>query len=455
MGLFSWFMQWFRGSSNRRDDVSRTQTNSPPQSVETDALRESSTSATPPDVPAKRVNERRPRRLIRSRPRLVSFRNDRRKARLHKAKVVEVEGARPYRFARFGSQTGRYLDLSCDGDDSKLQLRGLPVFHTPEGLAEWIGLPLNKLAWLVHRFSSGRPDSVERAHYHFTWRKKRSGGMRLIESPKQTLKHVQVKILREILDRIPAHPAAHGFVTGRSILTNAVPHVGQAVVVKFDLSNFYTTVGFSRVTAIFRALGYSREAAIWLSLLTTSAIPGNMPIDRKNLYSLTPYLRRHLPQGAPTSPALANLSAYMLDVRLLGMAKSFGANFTRYADDLTISGPEDLSRGLRTLIPLVQQIIRQERFQSNTSKRRVLRAHQRQSIAGVVVNTRTNVARVDYDRLKAILTNCVRTGPSQQNRDQVEDFAAHLRGRIAHVLQLNPARGQRLMAIFEKIDWHR
>lgn len=455
MGLFSWFMQWFRGSSDRRDDVSRTPTDSPPQSAETEALRESSTSVSPPDAPAKRAKERRSRRLIRIRPRLVSFRNDRRKARLHKPKVVEVKGASPYRFARFGSQTGRYLDLSCDGDDNKLQSRGLPVFHTPEALAEWIGLPLNKLAWLVHRFSSGHPDSVERAHYHFTWRKKRSGGMRLIESPKQMLKQVQVKILREILDRIPAHPAAHGFVAGRSILTNAVPHVGQAVVVKFDLSNFYTTVGFSRVTAIFRALGYSREAAIWLSLLTTSAIPGNMPIDRKNLYSLTPYLRRHLPQGAPTSPALANLSAYMLDVRLLGMAKSFGANFTRYADDLTISGPEDLSRGLQTLIPLVQQIIRQERFQSNASKRRVLRAHQRQSIAGVVVNARTNVARVDYDRLKAILTNCVRTGPLQQNRDRVEDFAAHLRGRIAHVLQLNSARGQRLMAIFEKIDWHR
>ncbi len=454
MGLFSWFMQWFRGSGDRRD-VSRTTTTSPPRSVETETLRESAPSTSPPDTPVRRSKERRPRRPIRIRPRLVSLRNDRKQSRLRKPKVVEVKGASPYRFARFGSQTGRYLDLSCDGDDSKLQSRGLPIFHTPEALAEWLALPLNKLAWLVHRFSSGRPDSVGRAHYHFTWRKKRSGGMRLIESPKQLLKQVQVKILREILDRIPAHPAAHGFVTGRSILTNAVPHVGQAVVVKFDLSNFYTTVGFSRVTAIFRTLGYSREASIWLSLLTTSAVPGNMPIDRENLYSLIPYFSRHLPQGAPTSPALANLSAYLLDVRLQGMAKSFGANFTRYADDLTISGPEELSRGLRTLIPLVQQIIRQERFQSNASKRRVLRAHQRQSIAGVVVNTRTNVARADFDRLKAILTNCVRTGPSQQNRDRVEDFAAHLRGRIAHVLQLNPARGQRLMAIFEKIDWNR
>ena len=375
------------------------------------------------------------------------------RARRSRPPVVEVKGASPYRFARFGSQTGQYLDLSGDGDDTKLLHRGLPLFHTPDQLADWIGLPLNKIAWLVHRFSAGRPVSVEQAHYHFTWRKKRSGGVRLIESPKQTLKLVQMKILREILDRVPAHPAAHGFITGRSIVTNAIPHVGQGVVVKFDLANFYTSVGFSRVTAIFRTLGYSREAAIWLGLLTTSAVPGNMPIDRQNLYSLTPYLRRHLPQGAPTSPALANLSAFLLDVRLTGMAKAFGANFTRYADDLTISGPEELVRGLRTLIPLVQQIIRRERFQSNPKKRRVLRAHQRQSIAGVVVNARTNIARSDFDRLKAILTNCVRTGPALQNREHVEDFAAHLRGRIAHVLQLNRSRGQRLMEIFQKIDW--
>ena len=455
MGLFSWFMQWFGGSTRRRVDTSGFNAEPLPRTPEPEPQQDSPHPPSPTETPRQREKKPRTHRRIRLSPRLVPLKNDRRKARLRKPKVVEVKGASPYRFARFGSQTGRYLDLSCDGDDSKLQARSLPVFHTPEALAEWLGLPLNKVAWLVHRFSSGHADSVERAHYHYTWRKKRSGGMRLIESPKQTLKQVQIKILREILDRIPPHPAAHGFVQGRSILTNAEPHVGQSVVVKFDLSNFYATVGFSRVTAIFRAVGYSREASIWLGLLTTTAVPANMSIDRKNLYSLYPYLSRHLPQGAPTSPALANLSAYLLDIRLHGLAKSFNARFTRYADDLTISGPEELTYALRTLIPLVQQIIRKERFQSNSAKRRVLRAHQRQSIAGVVVNTRMNVSRAEFDRLKAILTNCVRTGPSVQNRECVEDFPAHLRGRIAHVLKLNPDRGQRLMAIFEKINWQR
>ena len=277
----------------------------------------------------------------------------------------------------------------------------------------------------------------------------------MIESPKQLLKQAQVKILREILDHIPTHSAAHGFVAGRSIVTNARPHVGHATLLKLDLSNFYATVGFSRVVALFRAIGYSREAAIWLGLLTTSAIPGNMAFPARDPYAFEPYLRRHLPQGAPTSPALANLSAYRLDLRLAGMAKSFGATYTRYADDLAISGPAELASGLRVLIPLVQQIIRGERFRVNTAKRRVLRAHQRQCIAGVVVNAKPNVARDQFDRLKAILTNCVRLGPSTQNHDQVEDFPAHLRGRVAHVQQLNRPRGDKLLALYNRIDWRR
>lgn len=443
MGLFSWLFGLFGGRSSQAS------------SSDFDAGQAKSSERTATTT-STGTSKRRPPKA-RSYPQLIPSRHQETLRRRQKgiSPCLEVAGASPYRFARFGSRTGQYLDLSDDGDEALLGQCGLPVFHTPEQLAEWLGLPLNKVAWLVHRFSAGNAVSPEKAHYHYTWRQKRSGGLRLIESPKQTLKQVQVKILREILDRVETHPAAHGFVPGRSIVTNATPHVGQGIVVKFDLTNFYTTVGFSRVTAIFRRLGYSREAAIWLGLLTTTAVPSNLPFDRAKLYALLPYLRRHLPQGAPTSPALANLSAFHLDARLTGMAKSFGAQFTRYADDLTISGPLELSAGLRTLIPLVEQIIRRERFQSNRQKRQVLRANQRQSIAGVVVNAKTNVKRADFDQLKAILTNCVRLGPSTQNRQAVADFAAHLRGRIAHVLQLNTARGERLLEIYNRIDWRR
>lgn len=362
----------------------------------------------------------------------------------------------PYAFARLGVGTDRYLDLSQDGCEERLARHAFPVFRTPAELAAWLELPMGRLAWLVHRYEEdSRPQSEQEAHYHYRWLNKRHGGRRLIESPKRTLKTAQRRILREILDKVPPHDAAHGFAAGRSILTNAQPHVKQAVVVKLDLKNFYPSVTFSRVTAIFRSLGYSREASIWLARLTTSALPANMPFVKEEPSAVLTYLKRHLPQGAPTSPALANLSAYSLDVRLSGLARSFGATYTRYADDLTFSGPPRFGTSLRDFIPLASQIVRNERFRLNKAKRKVLRSSGRLLVTGVVVNEKLNVSRREFDRLKAVLTNCVRQGASTQNRSGHPHFAAHLRGRIAQVTQLNPARGARLLAVYNQIDWNR
>ena len=164
---------------------------------------------------------------------------------------------------------------------------------------------------------------------------------------------------------------------------------------------------------------------------------------------------RHLPQGAPTSPALANLSAYSLDVRLTGFAASWGGTYTRYADDITISGSKSLIRALPKFIPLAERIIGQERFVFHRQKRRVVRDCSRQVVTGVVVNSHPNLSRPQYDRLKAILTNCIRHGPSTQNRENHADFAAWLRGHVAHARNLNPQRGLKLQALYDQVDWQR
>lgn len=404
-------------------------------------------SATSP----RRSAPRKPRRRARLVP--LRWRAARRKdSRASRLARTEVVAQPPYAYAR-PCVVGGFLDHSGDGDDSRLRQYGLPVFRTPQELADWLQVPLGRLAWLVHRFDEDhRPADIRTAHYHFRWLDKRSGGKRLIESPKPRLKAVQQRILREILDHVPAHPAAHGFVMGRSIRSNALPHVRQRVVVKLDLENFYPSVSFSRVVAIFRSLGYSREAANWLGRLATSALPEEIR-KQSDAGAVAPYLHRHLPQGAATSPALANLSAFSLDLRLAGLARSFGANYTRYADDLTFSGDERFLKSLAVFLPLVSQIVGSTRFRVNKTKRRVIRNGQRQQIAGVVVNERLNVARRDYDVLKAILVNCIRRGPSTQNHTRHEDFPAHLRGRIAHVSHLNPERGAKLLALYARIDW--
>ncbi len=392
---------------------------------------------------------------VRSRIRLKQTRMTNAARRVRRVPITEVTGPPPYRLARMGSRSGQWLNLTLDHDPASLAKRQLPEIKTPDDIAAWLKIKLSRLAWLVHHFSAGRSESPEKSHYVYDWIAKSRGGWRLIEAPKQSLKEIQRKILAEILEKISLHPAAHGFCAGRSIVTNAQPHTGQYVVVKWDLQNFYPSVGFSRVTAIFRSLGYGREAAIWLARLTTTALPGNIRFPQGDPAAVLPYLRRHLPQGAPTSPALANLSAYRLDVRLSGLAKSFGAKYTRYADDLTFSGDERFARSLKVFLPLVTQICRQERFWLHPGKRRVLRAHQRQQVTGVVVNQRPNISRKDYDGLKALLNNCLRYGPAGQNRDQHANFAAHLQGRIAHVMQLNRIRGEKLTALYARIDWRR
>ena len=380
--------------------------------------------------------------------------------RSHRRRPPEKSvAAKPYEFAR-ASPDGKYLDLTTDGDVARLAGFGLPVFQTPQDIARWLSLPLGRLAWLVHRFSEHqRPETIALSHYHYVWVRKKVRGERLIEAPKRSLKEVQNRILREILDKVPPHTAAHGFVRKKSIRSNAAPHVGQRVVLKFDLENFYPTVTFSRVAAIFRSLGYCREAALWLARLTTSDAPDDVRLQLNQRLSEAqrwkPYARRHLPQGASTSPALANLSAFVLDLRLAGLARKFNARYTRYADDLTFSGDEVFKKSLAVFIPLVNQIVKQEQFRVNRDKRRIVRNNQRQVVTGVVVNEKLNVSRRDFDDLKATLVNCIRRGPSTQNHLHHPDFAAYLHGRVAHVRSLNAQRGQRLLALYKQVDWTR
>ena len=377
-------------------------------------------------------------------------------AKVQQARVrLRITQGRPYRFARPNIvSAGEFGDFSGDHNAADLARYHLPNLRTPDELARWLEIPLGRLAWLTGRFfENERPQSEQAAHYHFHWVKKKTAGYRLIEAPKVLLKAVQTQILRDILDRVPAHPAAHGFVKQRSIRSNAAPHVGSAWVLKLDLTNFYPSVPFSRVVAIFRSLGYCREVAIWLGRLTTSAIPSNLSSPDRLANTVWPYRKRHLPQGAPTSPALANLSAFSLDVRLDGMAAKYGARYTRYADDLTLSGPGKSIPALREIIPFAQWIVRNERFAVNTDKRRVLKRHQQQTVTGIVVNEKLTLSRAEFDQLKAILTNCIRHGAASQNRDGHADYRSHLRGRVGHFLSVNRERGQKLLTLFQQIHW--
>lgn len=174
---------------------------------------------------------------------------------------------------------------------------------------------------------------------------------------------------------------------------------------------------------------------------------------KQRLKLLQRHVLSHLPQGAPTSPALANLAAFRLDLRLHGLATAAGAVYTRYADDLVFSGDGALVRMVGRFYVQVCAIALEEGFAVQTRKTRIMRRSVSQRAAGLVLNDRLNTPRREFECLKAILHNCVVQGADGQNRAGHPRFKEHLAGRIAHLESVNPQRGIRLRREFDRIIW--
>ena len=326
-------------------------------------------------------------------------------------------------------------------------------------LASWLRLDAGELAAFADTQLRNRRSSARLQHYRVTTRVGASGSVRVLEAPKERLKTLQRLILRDILSAVPVHDAAHGFVAGRSALSAAQCHVGRPLVVLADLEAFFASVTAQRVYGIFRTAGYAEAVAHVLTGLCTTALstagwaripPGR---DSEAHWRLGRRLAvPHLPQGAPTSPALANLAAWSLDLRLSGLARSWKVDYTRYADDLVFSGPS-FRAGQIALLTTVGDIVTEEGFALNVAKTRSRSRAQRQQVLGIVVNERPAIARPTVDELRAILHNCATHGPSTQNREGHPDFRAHLAGRISWVAQAHPTRGAQLRTALDRIDW--
>ncbi|HKB05027.1 MAG TPA: reverse transcriptase family protein [Gemmataceae bacterium] len=240
--------------------------------------------------------------------------------------------------------------------------------------------------------------AVRPAYREFTI-PKRSGGTRRILAPDDQLKALQRLILKRLLARLRSHPAATGFEKGQSIVTNARAHVGQAVVVRMDLKDFFPATRAKKVRKYFRGVGWDRPAAKLLTHLCT--------------------FEGGLPQGAPTSPRLSNLVNFRLDARLAGLAtrrrvynprtaghleeRPVGATYTRYADDLTFSFPTDDRKLIRYVVRMTKHIVASEGYELHLHRKlRVLRRHTRQQVTGLVVNDWVNLPRATRRWLRAV-----------------------------------------------------
>ena len=368
-------------------------------------------------------------------------------------------------------------------NEEKLAAAGLPVLATPADVAAALKLSIPRLRWLAFH-----ADASPVSHYARFTVPKRSGGERLLSAPMAELAAAQEWVLVNVLEKVPPHAAAHGFVRGRSTVSNAAPHVHKKIVVNTDLKDFFPTITFPRVAGLFRELGYSPAVATIFALLCTDA--PRKPVT----YAGKPFFvaagPRALPQGACTSPAISNLVARRLDARLSGIAAKMGWTYTRYADDITLStgspagatpaspssgaagegratpaspqpdgggsaagpdGARDPAAQVGYMLARVRHIAGDEGFAVNHAKTRVLRPSTRQLVTGVVVNDRPGVDRNTVRRLRAILHRAKSEGLEAQNREKIPHFRAWVGGMIAYVHMVNPRQAKPLREAFEQL----
>ncbi|WP_159807493.1 reverse transcriptase family protein [Litoreibacter roseus] len=314
----------------------------------------------------------------------------------------------------------------------------LPTLHTAIDLADWLLLTPEQLDAFVDRNGWRETHPMPGVNnYFYRMSPKSSGGLRLIEAPKPRLKSLQRLINHRILAKVPTHPDSFGFVRGRNCIGAAQRHAGEEVVIGLDLKNYFSSLRYGRVYAFFRHLGYPVSVAHGLSgictIVTPSRIRQRMPYEQRQTL-----MEPHLPQGAPSSPALANLLTYRLDRRLAGLARSLGANYTRYADDLTFSGDSGVRDAVLTTVP---EIVEEEGFRIRTGKTRIMPCYRRQMVLGIVVNETINISRKEFDRLKAIIHQ-------KAWKNDPAEFEKIL-GQIGWVEQVNPSKAQKLYAKLE------
>lgn len=192
----------------------------------------------------------------------------------------------------------------------RLRNLGLPVMNNLHDMSKATRISVETLRLLIY--------TADFRYRIYTVEKKGpEKRMRTIYQPSRELKALQGWVLRNILDKLSSSPFSIGFEKHQSILNNATPHIGANFILNIDLEDFFPSLTANKVFGVFHSLGYNRLIS---SVLTKICCYKNL-----------------LPQGAPSSPKLANLICSKLDYRIQGYAGSRGLIYTRYADDLTLS----------------------------------------------------------------------------------------------------------------------
>lgn len=328
------------------------------------------------------------------------------------------------------------------GEPDKLTQLGLPLLSTFGEIATALELTASELMWLV--FERGAEGSSHYARFEIP---KRAGGQRLISAPKPILRAAQQWVRVNVLAPLPVGPSAAAFRPGLSVVDNAKRHAGKKCVIRLDLTSFFESVTFPRVRGFFESLGYSPGVATVLALICTDAPRARVALDGETHYVIIG--ERSLPQGGCTSPDLCNLVTTRLDARLEGLARKFGYQYSRYADDLVFSTDNE-DTPASTVVSAVTRICRDEGFEVNQKKTRTMRSPNRQLVTGLMVNDGVRLTRKDLRRIRAFLHRCETQGLERVSVDTGKDAQAVAKGYFAYIFMVNPGVALKLA---EKHPW--
>lgn len=258
---------------------------------------------------------------------------------------------------------------------------------------------------------------------------KPSGGQRVYFIPNSDLKKVQRYIHRKVLRRLPVHDSIHSYRKKRDTITNASVHVGNPILLKLDIKDFFPSIRPTKVYEIFLKYGCSSSVSRLLTTLTT--------------------FQNQLPQGPPTSPGIANQVLSPLAKRMNGVCVQHGLALSIFGDDICVSG----SRRAAQVRGLLERIVESEGFSLNLMKSAVRKAGEKKTVTGISVNEKINIDKDYYRKVRALVHHAATRGFGELFPGYPPDRARErLRGMIRHVAKLNPVRGDQLYKKFLLID---
>ncbi|MBA3040264.1 MAG: TIR domain-containing protein [Alphaproteobacteria bacterium] len=319
------------------------------------------------------------------------------------------------------------MTVNLAWDDPLLPLR---LAHSVQDVASALGLEPGKFFYVVKNADNGR-------YYKQFQIPKKKGGMRDISKPVRGLALAQDRFAAILLRKYEPKQFVKGYVKGQSFLTNAQYHERQRWVLNIDIKDFFPSIGFARVRGLFLSnyFGFNERVATILARITT--------------------FQDGLPQGASTSPVIANIIAHNLDKRLVEIAIKERLRYTRYADDITFSSSQKVIpssviksweplNGTRTIVlgNGITDAFRSARFEVNEKKTRILFPSERQEVTGLIVNRKANVWRSDISLLRMKLHSARVHGASKaaklwlKTSENPIHFWQHIEGWLSYILQV-------------------